>query len=67
MTEVFIIVSGQAEIRINDEADILLEGDAVVIPAQAAHTLTALGDAAVHDIAMGIVHGAGGRTIVASA
>ncbi len=67
MTEVFIIVAGRAEIHVGKEKDILIEGDAVVIPPRAVHSMTALDGQFVHYIAMGVSHKEGGRTIVVSA
>lgn len=67
MTEVFIIVSGRAEIRVDQERGILVEGDAVVIPPRAVHTMSALDGQTTHYIAMGVSHGEGGRTIVVPA
>lgn len=64
MTEVFIIVSGRAEIQVDQETDVLREGDAVVITPRAAHRMAALDGQAVHYIVMGVSHGEGGRTIV---
>jgi mannose-6-phosphate isomerase-like protein (cupin superfamily) len=64
MSEVFIIVAGRAEIHVGEETDILIEGDAVVIPQRAVHRMTALDDHFVCYIAMGIAHDDGGRTVV---
>ena len=64
MTEIFIVLSGRAAIEVDAEKDLLMEGDAVVIPPRHVHTMTALDDQAVHYLAMGIVHGDGGRTVV---
>ncbi len=64
MTEIFIVLSGRATIEVDAVKDLLMEGDAVVIPPRCVHTMTALDDQAVQYLAMGIVHGDGGRTVV---
>ena len=64
MTEVFFIFAGRTTVQVDGRSDILLEGDAIVIPPGAIHTMTALEGQAVHYLAMGIVHAEGGRTIV---
>ncbi len=64
MTELFIIIAGRTAVQVDGHNDILLEGDALVIPPGAVHTMTALDGQAVHYLAMGIVHAQGGRTIV---
>lgn len=64
MTEIFIILSGRVAVRVDEGQDFLLEGDAVIIPPRAVHTMTALDGQAAHYLAMGIVHEDGGRTIV---
>ena len=64
MTEIFVVLSGRAAIAVDAEKDLLMEGDAVVIAPRCVHTMTALDDQAVHYLAMGIVHGDGGRTVV---
>ena len=64
MTELFIILSGRVAVQVNELNDVLLEGDAVVIPPRAVHTMAALDNQAAHYLAMGIVHGEGGRTVV---
>ena len=64
MTEIFIVLSGRAAIQVDAEKDLLMEGDAAVIPPRHVHTMTALDGQAVHYLAMGIVHGDGGRTVV---
>ena len=64
MTELFIIITGRVAVKVNQINDVLLEGDAVVIPPRAVHTMAALDGQAAHYLAMGVVHGEGGRTVV---
>ena len=64
ITEIFIIIAGRAAIKVEGDRDLLLEGDAVVIPSGAVHTMAAHNGRAVQYLAMGIVHGDGGRTVV---
>lgn len=62
MEEIFIILSGQASIRINDEKTVLKSEDAVLIPIKAVHEMKNLGDEDVHYIVIGISLGKRGKT-----
>ncbi len=64
MTELFIILSGRVTVHVDERNDVLLKGDAIVIPPGAVHTMAALDGQAAYYLAMGIVHGGGGRTVV---
>ena len=66
MTEIFIILAGRAAIQVEGDRDLLLEGDAVVIPTGSVHTMAALDGRVVQFLAMGIAHGDGGRTVLAA-
>jgi mannose-6-phosphate isomerase-like protein (cupin superfamily) len=64
LTEVFIIVSVRAEIHVDQETDVIGEGDAAVIPHRTAHIMAALDGRVVRSNAAGVSHGAGERTIL---
>lgn len=64
MQEVFVIMKGTASITVDAESDRLEPGDAVVIPAGAAHMMEACGAQDVEYIALGISAGGHGATIV---
>ena len=64
MTEIFVVLAGRADIQVEGDRDLLLEGDAVIIPTGSVHTMADLDGRAVQYLAMGIVHGDGGRTVV---
>ncbi|MGI5827448.1 MAG: cupin domain-containing protein [Patescibacteria group bacterium] len=64
MDEIFIIISGKAEIHVGEEKTILKKGDAVIIPAKAVHVMEALSGKAVEYIALGISQEKSGKTIV---
>ncbi len=64
MDEVFIILDGEVEITIGDETEQLTKGDAVVIPCNTIHVMKNLIDREVSYIALGIAHGANGKTVV---
>jgi mannose-6-phosphate isomerase-like protein (cupin superfamily) len=64
MQEVFVIMSGEAEIRVDDESAVLHPGDAVVIDARAVHEMSNLGATDVLYLALGITGEAGGKTVV---
>jgi len=62
MEEVFVIVSGKAEIEIENERSTLDAGDMVIIPPRAKHVMTNTGSEPVNYIVLGIVSRAGGKT-----
>lgn len=64
MDEIFIILNGHVKVTMNNEIETLTKGDAVVVPSTKHHTMTNMGDTPVHYIAIGIVVGEGGRTII---
>lgn len=64
MDEIFIILNGHVKISMNNEVEILIKGDAVVVPANHHHAMTNMGENPVHYIALGIVVGEGGRTVI---
>lgn len=64
MDEIFILLDGNAIITIDGETEILVQGDAVVVPSTKHHTMTNMENTPVHYIAIGIVLGDGGSTIV---
>lgn len=64
MEEIFIILSGEAEITINHETETLKKGDAVLIPPRATHRMTNNSTEDVHYIALGISKEGKGKTIV---
>lgn len=64
MDEVFIILDGEVEITVRKETKLLGKGDVVVIPECAVHVMKNLTDDDVHYLAIGIAHGATGKTVV---
>ena len=54
MQEVFIIVRGKAKVTIDQEAGILYQGDAVVIPVGSVHEMENIGTEDVEYIVVGI-------------
>lgn len=63
MEEVFIILNGQAKIKIGNEEEILNEGDAVIIPMGKIHGMENISQEDVDYIALGVSLEKGGRTI----
>jgi mannose-6-phosphate isomerase-like protein (cupin superfamily) len=63
MQEVFIILSGIAEIKIEKETETLNKGDLVIIPAKAVHQMINTGGKDVEYIALGISKAGKGETI----
>ena len=64
MQEVFVIVTGTAEIDVGGETEVLYAGDAVEIPVAAVHRMRNIGEAPVEYIAIGVSMNQGGRTMV---
>ncbi len=64
MNEIFIIISGKAEIEIDEERTTLKATDTVYIPSQAKHRMRNIGSKDVEYLAIGIIKKAGGKTIV---
>lgn len=64
MDEIFIILSGKAEIEIDKEKEMIEATDTVFIPSEAKHKMTNIGDENVEYIAIGVVKKLGGKTIV---
>ena len=64
MEEVFIILSGKALIKINNEEEEIGKGDAVVVPIGKVHTMKNISNEDVNYIALGISLGKNGKTVV---
>lgn len=64
MQEVFVIVEGQVEIRIDDESGRLGRGDAVIIPPAAKHEMFNLSSGEAEYIAIGVSREQAGKTVV---
>jgi mannose-6-phosphate isomerase-like protein (cupin superfamily) len=64
MQEIFIIVSGAAQITVGTETAALNRGDAVIIERGEVHRMQSLGQADAEYLAIGITAGTGGRTVV---
>lgn len=64
MDELFIIVSGQAEIKVGMETTGLEATDTIFIPMGAVHVMENTGDCDLEYIAIGIVKEPGGKTVV---
>ena len=64
MQEIFIILQGEAEIRVGTQTHIVGCGDAIQIDAHEAHTMRNLGDIDVEYMVVGISAGLGGRTVL---
>ena len=65
MEEIFIIISGRAEIRVDDCKAILERGDAVIVSPREIHEMSSLGDVDVEYLVVGIAGEKNGRTVVA--
>lgn len=63
MIEVFIIMSGKVQAKIDKQEAILEKGDMVIAMEGQTHTMTNLSDGEVDYIAMGIITYEGGKTV----
>ena len=64
MEEVFVILSGNAEILINDRKYSLEQGDAIIIPPLCHHKMRNLGECPVEYLVVGVSQGRGGKTVL---
>lgn len=64
MEEVFIVVEGQARIRIDEEEAIIGQGDCVLVPAGSTHKMFNESVSNVLYVVVGITQEKGGKTIV---
>ena len=64
MQEVFVILSGKAEIFVDGETAVLGDGDLVEIPVAAVHRMRNIGDIPLDYIAFGVSLNRGGKTVV---
>jgi mannose-6-phosphate isomerase-like protein (cupin superfamily) len=64
MAEIFIILSGKAEIEIDEVITFLEATDTIYIEQGAKHKMKNIGDENVEYIAIGVVEKAGGKTVV---
>ena len=63
MQEVFIVMSGEAEITVGDETVALGRGDSIVIEPREVHSMSNHGQVDMEYLALGITERQGGRTI----
>jgi mannose-6-phosphate isomerase-like protein (cupin superfamily) len=63
MTEVFLLVSGLAEIKVESELFRMQAGDVVLVPPLCEHEMANLGQVPVEYIVFGISEGQGGKTV----
>ncbi len=64
MQEIFVMVKGNAKIRVDKEAAVLRQGDAVVIPAGGVHKMENIGSEDVEYVVIGISERKGGATVL---
>ncbi len=64
LEEVFIIVSGECRMQVEDEIIELNRGDAILMAPMEKHEMINISKTAVDYIAIGITTGAGGKTVV---
>lgn len=63
MDEVFIIISGKAKIKVDEEYADLVKGDSVVIPMGTIHEMWNKGKRFLEYLAIGFSLGSGGKTV----
>ena len=67
MQEVFILVSGSAEMTINGQSQAMTVGDTLIVEPREIHTMRNTGDEDVHYVVLGISSEEGGKTVVVEA
>jgi mannose-6-phosphate isomerase-like protein (cupin superfamily) len=63
LEEVFILLKGNARVRLGDEQAELGRGEAVVVPPPLIHEMENVGDEEVEYIVVGVSGGKGGKTV----
>jgi mannose-6-phosphate isomerase-like protein (cupin superfamily) len=63
LEEIFIVLKGNARIRLGDKQAELGRGEAVVVPPPLIHEMENVGDEEVEYIVVGVSGGKGGRTV----
>jgi mannose-6-phosphate isomerase-like protein (cupin superfamily) len=64
MQEVFIIIQGNAKIRVDKEEATLGRGDTVMVPVGSVHTMKNVGTEDVEYIVIGVSKGTNGKTVL---
>ncbi len=64
MEEVFVLVNGTVDVRVDDEYDVLSAGDTLIVPPRAVHTMQNTSDDTVEYLVVGISQGFSGKTVV---
>jgi mannose-6-phosphate isomerase-like protein (cupin superfamily) len=64
MQEIFIIVSGEAEMVVSGVTVVLGRGDAIAIDANEVHVMSNRGSAEVEYVVVGITGNRGGKTVI---
>ncbi len=64
MDEVFILLSGEVEVKIGTETEIMNKGDAVLIPATQMHTMKNFASTPAEFIVFGVSRSNSGRTVL---
>ena len=64
MQEVFILLSGQVDMRCGSQTVAMRAGDTVIVDVREAHKMTNTGDVDAEYLVFGISSGQGGRTVV---
>lgn len=63
MTEIFIMIEGKAEIKVDKKTITLSKGDAISVPQKVAHEMKNLADSDAYYLVVGLSAGKGGKTI----
>jgi mannose-6-phosphate isomerase-like protein (cupin superfamily) len=64
LQEVFVILSGEAEITVGAQVQVLRQGDAVCIDAREPHAMRNVGAVGVEFLAIGVSGEQGGKTVL---
>lgn len=64
MDEIFIMITGEAQIIIDGEEDVLTRGDSVLIPMKSVHQMRSISKRDVEYLVIGFSLGKGGKTVI---
>ena len=63
MQEIFILISGQATMAVNNEIEVLQAGDGIIVPIKHVHTMENIGAQDVEYLVIGISTGTNGKSV----
>jgi uncharacterized cupin superfamily protein len=64
MEEIFVLISGTVDVRVDDDYDVLSAGDTLIVSPRSVHTMQNTSDEVVEYLVVGISSGFSGKTVI---